>query len=81
VPRYTQLVWLLTSGLDRSPQGSPQGLASAGRRRDQKVSVAVPVDVTGTTSVETVKALPVLGMQKPGKRFRDCLQVAPEEKE
>jgi hypothetical protein len=47
--------------------------------------VAVPVDVTGTTSVETVKALPVLGVQKPlhwvGKRFRDHLEAAPKGKE
>jgi hypothetical protein len=37
--------------------------------------VAVPVDGTGTASVEIVKAPPVMGVQKPprqvGKRFRD----------
>jgi hypothetical protein len=44
----------------------------------------VPVDGTGTASVEAVKALPVPGVQKPpcrvGKRFRDCFVVAPEKK-
>ncbi len=44
----------------------------------------MPVDGTGTASVEAVKALPVLGVHKPprrvGKRFRDSFVEAPEKK-
>ncbi len=44
----------------------------------------MPVDGTGTASVEAVKALPVPGMQKPPrwvrKRFRDRRMAAPEKK-
>jgi hypothetical protein len=44
--------------------------------------MAVPVDGKGTASVETVKAPPVPGVQKPpcrvGKRFRDRLVALPE---
>ncbi len=36
LPGYMQLVWLLTRGVDRSPQGSAQALALAGRRRGQR---------------------------------------------
>ncbi len=47
-------------------------------------SGAVPVDETGTTSVEAVKVPPVLGVQKPprwvGKRFQDRRVVAPEKR-
>ncbi len=46
--------------------------------------MAVPIDRTGTASVEAVKALPVPGVQKPtrwvGKQFRGCLVAAPEKK-
>ncbi len=46
--------------------------------------MVVPVDRTGTASVDPVMAPPVRGMQKPprrlGKRFRDCLEAAPERK-
>jgi hypothetical protein len=46
--------------------------------------VVVPIDGTGTASVAPVMALPVPGVQKPppwvGKRFRDRLVAAPEEK-
>jgi hypothetical protein len=46
--------------------------------------VAVPVDGTGTASVAPVMAPPAPGVQKPprqvGKRFRDRLVVALEEK-
>ncbi len=46
--------------------------------------MAVPVDGTGTASVETVKMPPVLDVQKPprriGKRFRDHLRATPKEK-
>jgi hypothetical protein len=45
---------------------------------------AVPVDETGTASVEAVEEPPVLGMLKPprrvGKRFRDRLVAAPKKK-
>jgi hypothetical protein len=44
----------------------------------------VPIDGTGTTSVEAVKALPVPGMQKPpswvGKQFRDHCVAAPQKR-
>jgi hypothetical protein len=44
--------------------------------------VAVPVDRTGTASVEPVMAPPVQGVQKPprqeGKRFQDRLEAAPK---
>ncbi len=44
----------------------------------------VPVDGTGTASVEAVKAPPVPGMQKPparvGKRFQDHFVEAPRKK-
>jgi hypothetical protein len=47
--------------------------------------MAVTVVVTGNASVETVKVPPVLDVQKPprqvGKRFQDCLEVAPLGKE
>jgi hypothetical protein len=47
-------------------------------------SVAVPIDGTGTASVAPAIAPLVPGVQKPpcrvGKRFRDRLVVAPEEK-
>jgi hypothetical protein len=46
--------------------------------------VAVPIDGTGTASVEAVKAQPVPGVQKSpqrvGKLFRDRLVAAPEKK-
>ncbi len=46
--------------------------------------MAVPVDGTGTASVEPVMAPPVQGMQKPhprvGKWFRDCLKAVPKRK-
>jgi hypothetical protein len=46
--------------------------------------VAVPVDGTGTMSVEAVKTPAGPGIQKPprrvGKRFRDRSVAAPEEK-
>ncbi len=46
--------------------------------------MTVPVDGMGTTSVEAVKAPLVPGVQKPpcqvGKRFRDQLMAALEEK-
>ncbi len=44
--------------------------------------MAVLIEGTGTTSVETVKALPVPGMQKPprqvGKWFLDRLVAVPD---
>jgi hypothetical protein len=47
--------------------------------------MAVPADVTGTFSAETVKVLPVPGVQKPprrvGKQFRDRLETSLEGKE
>jgi hypothetical protein len=52
VPGYTQLVWLLTRGVDQSPQGYPP---SSGLGWKEKRSEAVPIDVTGTASVESVK--------------------------
>ncbi len=46
--------------------------------------MAVPVDGAGTVSVETVKALPVPGVQKTprqvGKQFRDRLRAVPKRK-
>jgi hypothetical protein len=46
--------------------------------------MVVPVDRTGTASVKTVKAPPVLDVQKPshrvGKRLRDRLMAASEKK-
>jgi hypothetical protein len=46
--------------------------------------VAIPIDRTGTASVKTVKAPPVLDVQKPshwvGKRFRDRFMAASEKK-
>ncbi len=46
--------------------------------------MAVPVDGTGTASVETVKTPPVPDVQKPprriGKQFREYLGAAPKEK-
>ncbi len=47
--------------------------------------MAVPIDGTGIVSVETMKALPVPGVQKPprrvGKWLWDHLGAAPEQKE
>jgi hypothetical protein len=44
----------------------------------------MPIDGRGTESVEVARVPPVPGMQKlprqVGKRFRDCLLVAPEKK-
>jgi hypothetical protein len=46
--------------------------------------VAVPIDRTGTASVETMKAPPFPGMQnlprRVGKRFPDRLRAAPKKK-
>jgi hypothetical protein len=57
---YTQLVWSVTRGVDRSPQGSPKLWPQLEREEVRgPTSVAVPTSMTCTVSVETVKATPV----------------------
>ncbi len=54
----------VSRGVDSSPQGSPWPRLGGEEVRDL-TSWAVPVDGTGTASVEAVKAPPVSGVQKP----------------
>jgi hypothetical protein len=60
VPGYTELVWLLTRIVDWSSQGSLELWPRLGGEDVRGLtSVAVPTDVMGTASVETMKVLPV----------------------
>jgi hypothetical protein len=64
--RIHQTGLTVSRGVGSSPQGFPRALASVGRRKVRgPISWEVPVDGTGTASVEVVKALSVPGMQKP----------------
>ncbi len=79
--RLTGLI--VTRGIGSSPQGSLELWPwLEGEEVRGPTSLAVPVDGTGTVSVEAVKAPPVSGVQKPpcwvGKRFQDRLVAAPE---
>ncbi len=69
------------SSLQGSPKFWPQLEGEEVRGLNSRV---VPVDGTGTGSVEAVKALPVPGMQKPprwvGKCFRERFVAAPGKK-
>jgi hypothetical protein len=75
----------VTRDVASSPQGSPELWPRPGGEEVKgPTSGAVPVDETGTSSVEAVKAPPVLGVQKPprrvAKRFRERLVVVPEKR-
>ncbi len=82
---YTPTGLTVSRDVASSLQGSPELWPRLGGEEVRgPTSGAVPVDETGTASVEAVKAPPVPGVQKPprwvGKWFWDRHVAAPKEK-